>query len=389
MVLLYAGPCFSFLADILHIPLRSFKRLHSCAGLLVWLLSIFHTTVLFFTKGTPLLENNKNKWALIAISAICFLILPLHLFAIFLPYELLSLIHTKLPLLVIYCIWCHLPSEAFIPRLYILVSIGVFMLNTVLQTITTLYRNPFCFLWSRLSHQSGVVLVTIYLRKPIKVEPGQYINLWILCSPLSVFQRHPFTIVSCPTRPQSELTLFIKPRRGLTNSFLNLVKYGSTTTIAAFTGPHGRKLPTQEVYYVLLFATDFRIAAVIPYLRVLIDLHHAHKLCINRVHLVWQLSNAGIGHAAQKLLNEALEVDNSQRNYTCRMCSQKHNFHYHRAQVKVGSIPWSDVIREEATLIKNNKPLIITVSIKLRLKDILIRVINSLQTEVSLLFTEY
>jgi NAD(P)H-flavin reductase len=137
-------------------------------------------------------------------------------------------------------------------------------------------------------------LVTIYLRKPIKVEPGQYINLWILCSPLSVFQRHPFTIVSCPTRPQSELTLFIKPRRGLTKSFLNLVKYGSTTTIAAFTGPHGRKLPTQEVYHVLLFATDFRIAAVIPYLRVLIDSHHAHELCIKRVHLVWQLSNPGM-----------------------------------------------------------------------------------------------
>lgn len=36
------------------------------------------------------------------------------------------------------------------------------------------------------------------------------------------------------------------------------------------------------------------------------------------------------------------------------------DFHYHRAQVKVGSIPWSDVIREEVTLIKNNKPLIIT-----------------------------
>ena len=36
------------------------------------------------------------------------------------------------------------------------------------------------------------------------------------------------------------------------------------------------------------------------------------------------------------------------------------DFHYHRAQVKVGSIPWSDVIREEATLVKNNKPLIIT-----------------------------
>lgn len=65
MVLLYAGPCFSFLADILHIPLRSYERLHSCAGLLVWLLGIFHTIVLFCTKGMPLLDNNENKWALI------------------------------------------------------------------------------------------------------------------------------------------------------------------------------------------------------------------------------------------------------------------------------------------------------------------------------------
>jgi hypothetical protein len=62
MVLLYAGPCFSFVADILNISLRTYRRIHTCAGFTVFVLSTFHAIVAVVGKRDFSLNESQYLW---------------------------------------------------------------------------------------------------------------------------------------------------------------------------------------------------------------------------------------------------------------------------------------------------------------------------------------
>lgn len=65
MILLYLGPCLSFIADMLHIPLRAHRRLHACAGHIVWILTLFHAIIAVAAQGNLSLDQTRNIWPLI------------------------------------------------------------------------------------------------------------------------------------------------------------------------------------------------------------------------------------------------------------------------------------------------------------------------------------
>lgn len=62
MLILYLGPCLSFIADVLHISLRAHRRIHAYAGRIVLMLTIFHTIVAVIRQGSFSLKETRNIW---------------------------------------------------------------------------------------------------------------------------------------------------------------------------------------------------------------------------------------------------------------------------------------------------------------------------------------
>lgn len=130
---------------------------------------------------------------------------------------------------------------------------------------------------------------------PLKVEAGQYINLWIpLVSFWYFLQTHRFTVVSWAATAQDTLDLLIEPRRGLTCELLDHAKQGYTINpIVMFSGPHRIDLAMDKYESVLMVASGFGIATLLLYLKKLI---HDYNTCVSRarrIHVVWQISDRG------------------------------------------------------------------------------------------------
>lgn len=143
--------------------------------------------------------------------------------------------------------------------------------------------------------EPGMVCVT--LSRPLRVHAGQYINLWMSSvNWLSWTQSHPITIMSWSPGEQSTLELLVQPCRGLTADLFHhveLVKGVSLSFPAFISGPHGISEPARQYETVLMVASGFGIAAVIPYLKQLIYEYNTDTARTRRVHFVWLLSTLG------------------------------------------------------------------------------------------------
>jgi hypothetical protein len=79
------------------------------------------------------------------------------------------------------------------------------------------------------------------------------------------------TVFSWAAPVQDTLDLLIEPQRGLTRELLNHAKRGYTINpIVMFSGPHGMDLAMDRYESVLMVASGFSIAALLPYLKKLI-----------------------------------------------------------------------------------------------------------------------
>lgn len=204
--------------------------------------------------------------------------------------------HQALAALFAYSVWRHLPANKLFPRLYLYISAGLFLFTCALEWGGIFYRNGTCrYGHSRgqITQASGAVQMTIRLSKPLAIDAGQYINLWIpSVSFWSFLQSHPFVVTSWADGKQKSLDLFIEPRRGLTRELLSHVG-AADSRLVLFGGPHGISAPVDKYETILMVASDFGIAAHLPYLKRLIHGYNARKVRARRIHLVWQLSDIG------------------------------------------------------------------------------------------------
>lgn len=190
------------------------------------------------------------------------------------------------------------------------VTVSLLSLTTCLEVAMLLYRNgifsgrgaPRALVSFTVKESPAGVDVTaaqvlLVLPRPVHVEPGQYINLWIpsVCFG-SWMQSHPFTVTSWSRGEQDSLRLLIQPQRGFSRDLArrcNLGMKGTDSFLALFTGPHGITKVIDRYETVLLVASGFGIAASIPYLKKMI---HGYNTCtshVRRLHLVWQVENIG------------------------------------------------------------------------------------------------
>jgi NAD(P)H-flavin reductase len=169
----------------------------------------------------------------------------------------------------------------------------------VLQCGIVLYRNGiFRHGYSRacITHTHGAVKICIHLQRPLKVETGQYINLWIpSVSFWSFVQSHPFVVTSWAPGRRNTLDLFIEPRRGLTHELLKHAKNDNVARshLVLFSGPHGISVDMGMYEKIVIVANGFGIGAHLPYLRRLIHGHSSREFRIRRIHLVWQIQDIG------------------------------------------------------------------------------------------------
>ncbi|KAG7402688.1 Ferric/cupric reductase transmembrane component B [Fusarium oxysporum f. sp. rapae] len=178
----------------------------------------------------------------------------------------------------------------------------------------TLIRCRFWFHSARVSCRLDFIKITLYLRKPLRIRPGQYVDLWTPSSIGSIFQSHPMTVASWSSDPQELLILYAQVQEGFTRKLLQQVEYGDTTSIAMFTGPHGVTLPLDSYDQVLLIATDLGVVALLPYMQYLAYKSHFIESRTKRVHLVWRLKSWSLIQVLASLLNAALEEDEPKEN---------------------------------------------------------------------------
>ncbi|KAK9578488.1 hypothetical protein V6Z92_009165 [Aspergillus fumigatus] len=154
------------------------------------------------------------------------------------------------------------------------------------------------------------VSVLVNLSRPMKLDAGQYIYLSLPSLTFwSWLQSHPFTVISWSNQEQDTLELFIQPRRGFSADLLRAAEGGPVSFPAYITGPHGISEPVDQYESVLAIATDFGVAAVIPYFRKLINNRNKSVARARRLHFVWQVQTRDIAIAGQSLLNSLLEHD--------------------------------------------------------------------------------
>ena len=315
MAFLFAGAHLSFVADLLGVSLRTCRRIHCAAGWVASALLIFHVLVVVFNRADFPIHESNNLFAIIvcrppgyarcrsqansrqgAVSLGTLLLTFLPLFQR-LAYEIFLRIHQALAGLCIYAVWRHLPSDALFPRLYVYIMAGVFLLTFILQSAVFFYRNgafgsggcPRALI----THDNNAIKICVVLSRPMKVDAGQYINLWIPnVSFWSWVQSHPFVITSWSRGKQNTLDLFVEPRRGLSADLLRHARadsQGTSSFLALFSGPHGITESVANYESVVTVASGFGIAAVIPYLKQLIFGYNTCTSRTRRVHLVWQL----------------------------------------------------------------------------------------------------
>ncbi|KFZ02687.1 hypothetical protein V500_00025 [Pseudogymnoascus sp. VKM F-4518 (FW-2643)] len=330
MIPLLAGPHFAFLADLLGLSLKTIRGIHRSAGWMTAALVLLHAMAAASDGPLPI-DVSQNLFAVVGASLLCLLLVLLLPLFRKLSYELFLRSHQALALASIYAVWRHVPSDKSSPRAYIYITMGIFAATYLLQTGAVIVRNGvFRHQLSRatITHDAGAVKMQLRLSKPLTMDAGQYINLWIpSVSFWSFLQTHPFTVISWDAKDQDRLDLLIEPRRGLTRELLYHAKKCYTINpLVVFSGPHGASLSMGEYESVLMVASGFGIAAFVPHLKKLIYGYNTRAVRTRRIHLVWQIKNEGgiavcnmqirtkansvaDGLTVQELLNIALEED--------------------------------------------------------------------------------
>lgn len=92
------------------------------------------------------------------------------------------------------------------------------------------------------------------------------------------------------------MELLVQPRHGLSADLLRYAPAAAESSVsflALFTGPHGTSEDVGHYESALVVASNFGIAAAIPYLKKMIYGYNTCTSQVRRLHLVWQVESIG------------------------------------------------------------------------------------------------
>ncbi|KAI2766561.1 hypothetical protein CBS147339_8462 [Penicillium roqueforti] len=327
MSFLFLAHHLGFLANAMGVSLMACKRIHRAVGWMTGILLGLHIIMAMITdRKSWILREKPNLFALIGSVIIAAILLSSFPFIRRFLYEPFLRLHQALATACIYSIWRHLPSGALLPRLYVYIPLGIMLLALLVELFLFIVRNgvfpprPYSRASIRCdrvqqtpiqSKEATPLKVRIALTRPLHIQAGQYISLWIPAASLfSWAQTHPFMVTSWSPEKQDVLELFVQPRRGLTETIHHRTALDGYTSLTAFVGgPYGVSKSVDHYECVLAIATDFGIAGVISYLKKLLYGYNTCTSHVRRVHFVWEIQTLDIAVAAQPLLNSLLSDD--------------------------------------------------------------------------------
>ncbi|KAJ5640357.1 uncharacterized protein N7484_008219 [Penicillium longicatenatum] len=331
-VFLVASCCLSNIADLFGISLRSCRRIHRAVGWMVLSLVSLHIFTKLLSQQTESIDGSARKlFAIIGagiLAALGFFSLPIFRR---ISYECFLRAHQALAVGSLYSIWRHVSGKNLFPRLYIYVAIGVSACTLCFNLALFLFRNglfsgngcPRARITCQVDNignekceettKLAPIKICIYLPRPITVMAGQYINLWLpSVSIWSWAQTHPFMVTSWFRGRHGMLEVLVEPHQGLTKTLArraNLMGPDGFSCMALFGGPHGITESVENYESVLLVASGMGLAAVIPYVKLLI---HGYNTCtsfVRRIHLIWQVEALCIAISLENILNDLLSDD--------------------------------------------------------------------------------
>lgn len=225
---------------------------------------------------------NKPRAAL----SLSFQSVPFPLLQRFLWYEFALRVHQLSAILLAYALVRHIPSDQVV---YIYVAAGLFLAACAIQLPLILYRHKFKTSPAEIRLGKNTIRIVLETRRPLKVEAGQYVNIWMpFISALSALQSHPFTVASWSEQPQKELEIIIDPAQGWTRRLWEFAKPGTARSVAMFSGPHGPALSFEGYGDILVLAQGSGIFSCFPHLRKIMHESAAPSSVIDRVHLVYE-----------------------------------------------------------------------------------------------------
>ncbi|KAK3305087.1 cell surface metalloreductase, partial [Chaetomium strumarium] len=318
LVPVIAGPSQSFLASTFFgVSLKTFQKVHRSLAVVSTLLLLVHVIAAIVARRGFSLQVVRNVWTLAAVVwlvALIFLSLPW----LRGPYELFARTHQLLSVALPFLIWQHLTPEV---NVYFFIFLGSFPLMLLAQLGNVFYRNAIVLRTRKSEHTNAVeeskinrdiIQIELALPRPIRIQEGQYIGLWIpAVSRLSFLQVHPFMVTSWSDGCSNRLSVLVDPRRGWTKKLLRYtrLKPNGEPCRALFTGPYGLSVPTRKYGIVLLVAAGLGIVSHIPYLKRLIHDYNARRTQTRRICLVWLVKTLDLPYLFQDMLNEALAED--------------------------------------------------------------------------------
>ncbi|KAL4801665.1 hypothetical protein BDV18DRAFT_148500 [Aspergillus unguis] len=320
----------SSLADILGIYLRTCQKVHGATSWMGVVLLSVHVVLAIAERPRFLLSESQNLYTTIGAASLGILaLLSLPWFRRW-SYEVFLRGHQCLTGLFVYGVWRHLPLRNRAPGVYLTIALALCGLNLVVTLLIFLYGNGLFAghgapraVMSYASREStkanseeasgAAIKIRLALPRPLKVEAGQYINVWIPGVSLwACTQTHPFMVTSWSRGKQLTLDLLVQPRRGLSKDFLSHVQAvpeSSVSFLALFSGPHGISEDVSHCESATVVASGSGIAATIPYLKKMIYGYNTCTSQVRRLHLVWQVVSIDVAISAQDLLNQLLEDD--------------------------------------------------------------------------------
>jgi hypothetical protein len=133
--------------------------------------------------------------------------------------------------------------------------------------------------------------VTLTLKKPWKVRPGQYIYLTLPSLRRhhgGFVQAHPYVI---SWQDESDITLIIQRYGGFSNDLFDSQRIPTSNIVD---GPYGHEQPLLDYDKVLFIASGIGVSAHLLAIRALLKAHDDQSARVRRITLLWFLETAGM-----------------------------------------------------------------------------------------------
>jgi predicted ferric reductase len=213
-------------------------------------------------------------------------------------YEIFLKSHLLFALAIVVILWFHIPLSSRFNIIVLGVASCMWFIQQVFWLTRLCYRNigsgsstvtSFKPYLSQDPSSEGMD-ITLKLKKPWKVRPGQYVYLTlpnISRHHGGFLQAHPYVIAWLEG---SDISLIVQRRSGFSDDIFRATHRHTSIIVD---GPYGQ--PQQFMYYdkVLFIASGIGIAAHLLAIRDLLEAHENRSARVRRITLLWFLETAG------------------------------------------------------------------------------------------------